>query len=184
MIYDISIPLSTDVAGWPGDTPYNLKQIASIREGSTVNLSSVEMSDQFYAANGAGSLQIGTPNILSLAPMVGSVQLVQDIGIDAIRDRSLALSEFIIRIADELLVPMGFGVVTPRDTARRGGHVALSHPLAKGICTALRQNGVVPDFRPPNIVRLAPSALYNTFDDCLKAVCACQLVLENGLAAS
>jgi kynureninase len=67
-------------------------------------------------------------------------------------------------MADGLLAgaPYGFSIGTPREDARRGGHVALVHPEALRISEALRGRGVVPDFRPPDIVRIAPVALYNT----------------------
>jgi len=68
------------------------------------------------------------------------------------------------------LAPPGFTVVTPRAPERRGGHVSLAHPEAWRICQALRAAGVVPDFRPPDVVRLAPVALYNSYTDCVAAV--------------
>lgn len=58
---------------------------------------------------------------------------------------------------------MGFVAGTPRAGARRGGHVALEHQEAIRICKALKARGIVPDFRGPNVIRLAPVALYNTY---------------------
>jgi kynureninase len=83
-------------------------------------------------------------------------------------------------LADARLAAHGFVIVTPREEHRRGGHVALAHPEAARICKALRQSGVVPDFRPPNIVRLAPVALYNTFADCAAAVDAIERIMQTG----
>ena len=71
-------------------------------------------------------------------------------------------------LADELLAgePYGFVVGTPREHARRGGHVALEHQQeAVRIVKALRARGVVPDFRPPGVIRLAPMALYTSFTE-------------------
>jgi kynureninase len=75
-------------------------------------------------------------------------------------------------MADALLAgePYGFSIGTPREEARRGGHVALLHPEAMRVAEALRGRGVVPDFRPPNIVRVAPVALYNTFGELVTLV--------------
>ncbi len=73
-------------------------------------------------------------------------------------------------LAEALLSGCGFQVVTPREEHRRGGHVALAHPEAVRICRALKAAGVVPDYRPPKIVRLAPVPLYTTFMDCFEAV--------------
>jgi kynureninase len=129
-----------------------------------------EMLPELAAATGAGAMQIGTPNILSMAPLIGSLSMIREAGVERIRRKSLALTDLMIRIADSMLVSPGFKVVNPRPHNRRGGHVALAHPEAGRICRALRAAGVVPDFRPPDIVRLAPSPLYTRFADCVEAL--------------
>jgi kynureninase len=63
-----------------------------------------------------------------------------------------------------------FQIVNPLDDDRRGGHIALMHNDAARICKALKDNGIVPDFRSPNIIRLAPVALYNSYSDVYDAV--------------
>jgi kynureninase len=63
-----------------------------------------------------------------------------------------------------------FQIVNPLDDKRRGGHIALMHNDAARICKALKDNGIVPDFRSPNIIRLAPVALYNSYTDVFDAV--------------
>jgi kynureninase len=70
--------------------------------------------------------------------------------------------------------------VTPIEDERRGGHLALVHPEAAQISRALRRTGVVPDYRPPNIIRLAPVPLYNSFRDCWEAVVKLRHILETG----
>ncbi len=129
-----------------------------------------EMAPAFTPAQGAGGLQIGTPSILALAPLRGALELTRRAGIAAIREKSLALTGFLLRLADAVLAPAGFSVVTPRAPERRGGHVALHHPRAAEFCGALVQAGVVPDFRPPALLRLAPAPLYVGFAECLEAV--------------
>jgi kynureninase len=129
-----------------------------------------DLPSTLFKADGAGSLQIGTPNILSMAPLIGSLNVTTEAGIEAIRGKSLALTAYMIRLADELLTEHGFKLVTPREDVRRGGHVALAHPEAMRICMALRKSGIVPDYRPPDIVRLAPVALYTSFAECREAV--------------
>ncbi|MBE0713137.1 MAG: kynureninase, partial [Candidatus Aminicenantes bacterium] len=61
--------------------------------------------------------------------------------------------------------PYGFSIGTPREDGRRGGHVAIIHPEGLRIAEALRGRGVIPDFRPPDIIRVAPVALYNTYTE-------------------
>lgn len=139
-----------------------------------------DMNPQFDPAPDASALQIGTPNILSVAALQGSLKIVHEAGIDQIRRKSLDLTSFLMELADAELAALGVKVVNPREDVRRGGHVALSHPEATRLCKALKARRIVPDFRPPEIVRLAPVALYNTFHDCYAAVMAIKAILETG----
>ena len=129
-----------------------------------------EMSDQFFPGLGASALQIGTPAVLSMAPIDGALMPVEEAGLERIRAKSLAMTDFLMRIADEELAPLGFTIGTPRDAKRRGGHVSLQHEHAQPISLAMRARGVVPDFRKPDVIRLAPSPLYNTFTEVWDAV--------------
>ncbi|MDW7761885.1 MAG: hypothetical protein SCM96_14760 [Acidobacteriota bacterium] len=99
----------------------------------------------------------------------------------AVRKKSLALTRFLMDASDELLAPepFGFSVVTPRADESRGGHVALAHPEAMRISEALRARGVVPDFRPPDIVRIAPVALYNTHTELWRLVSHLREIVES-----
>ena len=126
-----------------------------------------DMSLEFTPAAGAGRFQISSPSILNAAPLLGSFDILEEAGLGAIRAKSLRLTRFLMDMTDALLAPApyGFSIGTPREDARRGGHVALVHPEAMRIAEALRGRGVVPDFRPPDIVRVAPVALYNTFGE-------------------
>ncbi|WKA55883.1 kynureninase [Planococcus shixiaomingii] len=122
-----------------------------------------DMDHQFSKAEGAGAYQIGTPNIFSMAPLLGSIELFEEAGIDAIREKSLQLTAFLRKLIKEQLPELLD--VTPEADKDRGGHIALVHPEAARICKALKQAGVVPDFRTPNIIRLAPIAFYTSFND-------------------
>lgn len=129
------------------------------------------MAPQSEPADGAAALHIGTPHILSLAPLRGSLELVAEAGgVEALRRRSLALTDLLLAQIDAELAPLGFRVVTPRAAAERGGHVALAHPDGWRICRALKAAGVVPDFRRPDTIRLAPSPFYTSAAECVEAV--------------
>ena len=129
------------------------------------------MAPQHEAATGSAALHIGTPHILSLAPLLGSLELIAEAGgVGALRAKSLALTDFLARRIDAELVPLGFSIVTPRGDLARGGHVALAHPEAWRICQALKAAAVVPDFRAPDLIRLAPSPLYTRFTECAEAI--------------
>ena len=129
-----------------------------------------EMSDEFFPGMGASALQIGTPAVLSMAPIDGALRPIEEAGVGRIRAKSVAMTEFIMSAVDAELAELGFRIGTPREPERRGGHVSLQHEDAQPICLALRARGVVPDFRKPDVVRLAPSPLYNTFAECCEAI--------------
>ncbi len=129
-----------------------------------------DMGHEFVSAESAGAFQIGTPNIMSLAPLLGSLEMFEEAGIGNVRKKSLHLTRYLMQLAESELASMEFSIGTPDDDERRGGHVALEHKEAARICEALKERGVVPDFRAPNVVRLAPVALYTSYLDVWRAV--------------
>ena len=137
-----------------------------------------DMAHEPTFAPGAGAYQIGTPPVLSLCALQGALELIRGAGIDAIREKSLAQTRFMIELAKRELVKFGFEVATPEAGARRGGHVALAHVEAARIAKALKQQGVVPDFRPPDLIRLAPIALYSRYEDIVEVVLALEGIME------
>lgn len=142
-----------------------------------------EMSDEFLPGMGASALQIGTPAVLSMAPIEGALCPIEEAGLPRIRAKSIAMTEFIIAAADAELTGLGFVLGTPREAERRGGHVSLRHPEAQSISLALRARGIIPDFRKPDVVRLAPSPLYNTFGECWSTVQALKEIVTDGVQA-
>ncbi len=129
------------------------------------------MASHHEPAAGAVALHIGTPQILSLAPLLGSLELIAEAGgVEALRKKSVALTDFLIAQIDAELAPLGFELITPRAALVRGGHLALAHPEAWRICSALKAAGVVPDFRAPDLIRLAPSPLTTRFAECAEAI--------------
>jgi kynureninase len=139
------------------------------------------MSPQHDAAAGASALHVGTPHILSLAPLHGSLELIAEAGgVAALRQRSLELTAFLLERIEADLASLDFTVITPRSAADRGGHLALAHPDAWRMCRALKAAGVIPDFRRPDIVRLAPSPLYTNFADCAEAVARLKRIVQTG----
>lgn len=127
-----------------------------------------EMNLTFTPADSAGAWQIGTVPVLSAAPLLGVLELVDSVGIESIRERSVALTDYLIALVDERLPDCEVG--SPREPERRGGHVAVEHPEAYRISEALKAEGVVVDFRPPNVVRLCPSPYYIGFEEVWTAV--------------
>lgn len=136
-----------------------------------------DMDHSFTKAEGAGAYQVGTPNIFSMAPLIGSLELFEEAGIEEIRKKSLALTTQ-LRERLATLVPSLIDV-TPKADDGRGGHIALAHKEAARICKALKQAGIVPDFRAPDIIRLAPVAFYTSFEDVEKVALALEDIIDN-----
>lgn len=130
-----------------------------------------EMEAHLVPAYGAGALQIGTPSLFAMAPLLGSLRTVAEAGIERLRAKSLRQTRYLMDLVrGRIPAEHGLGFANPEDDRRRGGHVALTHPEAERLAAALRSAGVVPDFRRPDIVRLAPVALSTTYAECFDAV--------------
>ncbi|MGP4070963.1 kynureninase [Piscibacillus sp. B03] len=138
-----------------------------------------DMEHDFTPAQTAGAFQIGTPHVLSVAPLIGSLELFEEAGMDAIREKSLKATEYLMYLVKENLSDYEFTIGNPTDDAFRGGHVCLEHSEAASICKALKANGVVPDFRAPNVIRLAPVAFYVTYHDVYQMVMILKDIMEN-----
>ncbi|MFW5949540.1 MAG: kynureninase [Halolamina sp.] len=112
----------------------------------------------------AGAWQVGTVPMLSAAPLEGSLDLLDEAGIDRVRAKSLALTDLLATLVEDLAATgYEYRVGTPGDDDRRGGHVAVEHPDADRVSQALRERGVVVDYRPPNVIRICPAPLYVGF---------------------
>ncbi|CDO04422.1 Kynureninase [Oceanobacillus picturae] len=137
-----------------------------------------DMEHTLSPADTAGAYQIGTPHVLSIAPLIGSLEMFQEAGIDRIRDKSIRLTGYLMDLIKSELSSYGFTIANPEDETTRGGHVFLIHPEAARICKALKAAGVVPDFRNPNGIRLAPVALYNTFEEVWEMVSRLKEIMD------
>jgi kynureninase len=140
-----------------------------------------DMEHTFTQASGAGAYQIGTPHLLSTAPLIGSLELFAEASIEAIREKSLKLTNFLMELIQSELGEFNFIIGNPLDDTRRGGHVALEHPEAARICKALKAAGVIPDYRNPNIIRLAPVAFYTSYVDVWHTVQILKRIMEEKL---
>lgn len=138
-----------------------------------------DMEHILSAAEHAGAYQIGTPHILSMAPLIGSLEMFEEAGMDHLRNKSLQITRYMMNLITYELNDMGFTIGNPLDDHRRGGHIYLEHKEAARICRALKANGVIPDFRAPNGIRLAPIALYTTYEEVWNSVQLLKKIMEN-----
>ena len=142
-----------------------------------------DMTSGFLPAPDAGAWQISTVQVLSSAPLHGALALLGEAGIARVRAKSLALTRYLMDLLDATgltAAPYDYAIGTPREDDRRGGHVAVEHADGARIAKALKARGVVPDFRPPNVVRLAPIALYTSFADVWQVVRHLREIIHHG----
>ncbi|MGP3533346.1 kynureninase [Microbacterium sp. RD1] len=125
------------------------------------------MGPEYRPADGMRRYVSGTPPIVGMLPMLDMLALLETHGIDAVRAKSVALTEFAIRVADEILARAGVTVASPRDAAERGGHVTLSHPSMREVTARLWRDDVLPDYREPGGLRIGLSPLSTSFAETL-----------------
>ncbi len=121
--------------------------------------------DLAYAPGpGIARFLAGTPPMLAVAAVEPAIAQLNHVGIDAIRAKSVALTEYLIALYDVRLAELGFTLGSPRDAARRGSHISIRHPHGYQINRALiAELGVLPDFREPDNLRLGLSPLTTAF---------------------
>lgn len=136
------------------------------------------MGPAYTPADGMRRFISGTPPILGMLPMQDMLDLVEQAGIDAIREKSIRLTEFVADVADEVFAPLGVTVASPRDPATRGGHVTLEHEAMESVIAQLWQRGVIPDFRRPRGLRAGMSPLSTSFVEVATALAHLHEILQ------
>ena len=132
----------------------------------------------YEPAAGIGRFMVGTPPLLSLLAVEPAVDLMLEAGIERLRAKSVAQTEYLIALWEELLQPLGVRLNSPRDAAVRGSHVSLGHPEALRIDRALiEEMHVIPDFRYPDNLRLGIAPLYTSFQDIYEGLTRMRTVL-------
>ncbi|MFN8591251.1 MAG: kynureninase [Thermomicrobiales bacterium] len=142
-----------------------------------------DMVHRWQGAASAGAWQISTPPLLATAPLRGALRIFREAGIAAIRAKSLAQTEYLAQLIERsglTAPPYGFAIGSPRQPERRGGHLAVEHAQADRVAKALKARGIVPDFRAPNVIRLAPTALYTTYRELWQTVQTLREIIDRG----
>lgn len=129
------------------------------------------MRDEYAPAEGIRRFMTGTPPMLSLLAVETGVDLVLEAGMERLRAKSVAQTEYLIALWEEFLAPLGVTLNSPRDPQRRGSHVSLGHAEGLRIDRALiEEMGVIPDFRYPDNIRFGIAPLYTRFEDVYRAM--------------
>jgi kynureninase len=139
------------LAGWWGNDPETRFRM--------------HLEERFVPQRGADGWQVSNPPILAMAPLRASLDLFDEIGMEALRAKSRQLTGYLRYLIEQH--PAGwFDIITPREPEAHGCQLSiLLHDRPRQRFEALQRAGVVCDYREPNVIRVAPVPLYNTFQD-------------------
>jgi kynureninase len=122
------------------------------------------MGSMFDQIEGMRGFQIASPSIIGLLCIDEGFGMIEDATIAQINAKASKGTDMMIELFDQWLVPLGYELVTPRDSKLRGGHISIYHPDAAQIARGLRDDmKVIPDYRAPNSIRLAISPLPTSY---------------------
>ena len=142
-----------------------------------------KMDSGFEPMPGAEGWQLSNAPVLSMAVHLASLEIFNEAGMDAIGEKRDLLTAYLEFIIDDLSSRnqgrCTFELITPRDKSKRGAQLSI---MAKGqgktLFEALTKEGVVADWREPNVIRIAPAPLYNSFEDCFRFGVALQAAIQ------
>lgn len=128
------------------------------------------MGSGYQPAEGIRRMVSGTPPILGMLALQDMLDLLEEVGMDAVRRKSVELTSFAIDTVEALMDADGVTIASPRDPDRRGSHVTIDHPSFKTMLPALWSGGVIPDYRNPDGLRLGLSPLSTSFEETLTGI--------------
>ncbi len=134
--------------------------------------------ESYAPAAGIDRLQCGTPPMLSLLALESALEAFDGVSVAALRAKSMALGDLFIGLAEAMLDGLGVTVASPRDASVRGSQVSLLHPHGYAIVQALIADGIIGDFRAPDILRFGFAPLYVRFVDVFDTVEAIGRILR------
>jgi kynureninase len=135
-------------------------------------------TDDYVPAPGIARFLAGTPPILAMAALGSGIESFDGAGIEALWRKSVALFELFARLVAERCPELR--CISPAEPERRGSHISFAHPNAFEICQALIADGVIGDFRAPDVIRFGLTPLYLGFEDIWQAVERMRAILQAG----
>jgi kynureninase len=135
-------------------------------------------ADHYEPAPGISRFLAGTPPMLSLLALESGVESFAGTDMEAIWTKSVALFDLFARLAEERCPELE--CISPREPERRGSHISFRHPHAFEICQALIADGVIGDFRAPDVIRFGLTPLYLGYEDMVEAVDRMAAILDSG----
>ncbi len=137
-----------------------------------------DFAEGYIPAAGISRFAAGTPGILGMTAAMAAMEIWDDVSIDDVRRKSMALTSLFIELVEERLAGQGFVLASPIDPALRGSQVSFRHPHGYAIMQALGARGVIGDFRAPDLLRFGFAPLYTRFVDAWDAVEQLAAVVE------
>lgn len=155
---DTASQLTQPLAGWMGHhDPFDFDQ-------------------EYRPAKGVLRFACGTPPILSLAALDASLDIFEKVRLSDLEDKAKRLGDLFLRNSRE----MGLETISPLENRFRGAHVSLTHDHAYAIVQMMIENGVIGDFRSPNIMRFGFSPLFLSYEDVWRATDILKEVIASG----
>lgn len=167
-------PAFTYVAGRLGD---NVRQPLSGWMGHKKPFAFVH---EYEPADAARRFVCGTPQILSLTALSEGLKVWADVDMAQVRAKSLALTDLFMDLIEQECKEFNLRIVTPREHARRGSHVSIAFDHGYPVMRALAEQGIVGDFRAPDLMRFGFTPLYIGYADVVRAVAALKAILASG----
>lgn len=151
-------------SGWWGNDPETRFQM--------------QLQPEFIPYSGAYSWQVSTPSIVSLMPLLATLEVFEEAGMERVRHKSKQMTAFLLELL-ELAPPSCFEIITPRDPELRGSQLSIRiQQHSEEVLQKLEAQRIICDSRPPDIIRVTATPLYNTFSEIYKFTCKLFEVLE------
>ena len=129
-----------------------------------------EFEVDYRPAVGIARFLTGTANVLSMKSLEAALEVFSGVSLEKLREKSVSLTSFFIDLFDDHLAPRGFTLASPRAPESRGSHVALGFAGGKELVAAMASEGIIADFRPPDLMRFGFAPLYNTHQEVVSLV--------------
>jgi kynureninase len=171
--------------GGPGSPAFayvNARHLAGLSQpiwGWMGRKDAFEMAAGYEPAPGIRGFLSGTPAIFGMIAMQGTLDLIEEAGMSALREKSRKLTAFAIELHEAWLAPAGVVLATPRDPEQRGSHITVDHPDFREVTAELWARDVIPDFRAPHGIRIGLSPLSTSFMEVYHGVAAIRDLLAS-----
>lgn len=135
-----------------------------------------DFDPNFIESSGIQKFAISTPSILSLGAISPGLDIILEAGIENIQAKSSKQSVFLMDLIQKYLIPLNFKVASPLDQTKRGSHISITHEESYRINRAMinpkniNEKIIIPDFRPPNLIRIGITPLYTSYQDLYEAI--------------